>query len=642
MRNTARLSDSLGARSRMSERRLGTTGWFCNHGFLLAMVLITLLTAMSGCGSGQTDVGQTTGNNVPVNLNISMPQESAAASTSGSRIWATVQSWLPSLSSAWAATTRDLRTLTVQVTGPGILSPITSQPIPLSAPTSGQTVTAEVEVPVGPDRVFIAHGFDAAGREIFKGESTSTTLTVGQAASVDVILIDITTGAVTGTVTNVGTGTPLPNATMAAAGTSLRTTTNSNGNFTLNGVPEGRQTLTVSAAGFTSTTQAVTVVAGTSISAGTIALTPLPTTGAVTGTVTNARAGTPLPDATVAVAGTSLRTTTNSNGNFTLNGVPEGRQTLTVSAAGFTSTTQAVTVVAGTSVSAGTIALTPLPTTGTVIGTVTNAGTGATLSNATVTVTGTSLRTTTNSDGNFTLPGVPQGRQTLTISASGFTATTRDVTVAAGQSISAGTIALTPIQTTGSITGGVINATTQAAFQGATVTVQGLSLATTTNSDGIFELTSVPAGQQTVRVSAPLFTSTTRTVEVPAGGSVDIGTIAFAPITDWSGAYFGTEVRSNEDRIPIKIVIQQTANIASVSIFYLTSFGFPDIPQLAGSTEVANDRFSITFRQSLGNDVVFIDTWSFSGRPPSVLQFTRNLINNPNGFHRSTGFLRPG
>ena len=175
----------------MFEKRRSATGWLGCQGLLLAMVLLLLLSALSGCGSGQSDVGQTNGNSVPVNLNISMPQESAAASTSGSRFWAKLQSWLPSVTSAWAATTADLRALTVEVTGPGLDPPITSRE-ELPDPRSGQTVTFTLDVPVGPNRVFTVSGLNGSGRAILQGQSTPIVLTPGQPTTVDITLVDIT------------------------------------------------------------------------------------------------------------------------------------------------------------------------------------------------------------------------------------------------------------------------------------------------------------------------------------------------------------------------------------------------------------------------------------------------------------------
>ena len=188
MMHRACVSGSIGRRDRISAKRRGATGWPCSQGLLATMALIATLGALSGCGSGQTDSGQA--NSVPVSLSISMPQKSApmaSASTIGSRLWATLQSWLPTLAEAWAATTTDLSTLTVQVTGPGIPSPITETKV-LSAPASGQVITFDLNIPVGLNRVFTVSGIDATKRKIFEGQSSPLTLTAGQAASVDITL----------------------------------------------------------------------------------------------------------------------------------------------------------------------------------------------------------------------------------------------------------------------------------------------------------------------------------------------------------------------------------------------------------------------------------------------------------------------
>jgi len=117
-----------------------------------------------------------------------MPQKSAAAaSTIGSHVWATIQSWLPTLTEAWAATTADLSTLTVKVTAPDLPSPITKT-VPLSAPKSGQVITFNLDVPVGPGRVFTVSGLDVTRRKIFGGQSSSIILTAEQAVTVNIAL----------------------------------------------------------------------------------------------------------------------------------------------------------------------------------------------------------------------------------------------------------------------------------------------------------------------------------------------------------------------------------------------------------------------------------------------------------------------
>mgnify|MGYP001199976160 FL=1 len=193
----------------MSGKRCGTAGWLGCQGLLLAMVQIALLSTLSGCGSGQTDVGQINGNNVPVNLNISMPQESATASTSGSRFWATVQSWLPSVTNAWAVT-YDLSELTVSVTDSDQQLLATTTKIISSSHDSGESISIDLDVPVGSDRIFAVSGLDRTSRSpILQGKSTPVTLTAGQAATVA-----ITLNAVDQPLLVITTASPLPTGTV--------------------------------------------------------------------------------------------------------------------------------------------------------------------------------------------------------------------------------------------------------------------------------------------------------------------------------------------------------------------------------------------------------------------------------------------
>ena len=112
----------------------------------------------------------------------------ASASTIGNRFLATIQSWLPSVTGAWAFTTADLTALTVEVTGPGIPSPITKR-VELVDPKPQQAIPVVLDVPVGPDRVFTVSGLEEKGSSISMGQSSPTPLVAGQPATVDIALV---------------------------------------------------------------------------------------------------------------------------------------------------------------------------------------------------------------------------------------------------------------------------------------------------------------------------------------------------------------------------------------------------------------------------------------------------------------------
>ena len=75
-------------------------------------------------------------------------------------------------------------------------------------------------------------------------------------------------------------------------------------------------------------------------------------TGTVSGRVTDASLGRGLPDVQVLITGTRIGAVTGPNGEYTLNGVPIGARTLTVRRIGYQPTTQAVTVVLGSTATA--------------------------------------------------------------------------------------------------------------------------------------------------------------------------------------------------------------------------------------------------------------------------------------------------
>ncbi|TDC56645.1 hypothetical protein E1212_01340 [Jiangella ureilytica] len=164
-------------------------------------------------------------------------------------------------------------------------------------------------------------------------------------------------GAVAGTVTD-ETGAPLAGATVAAGGQSA--TTGADGRYRLLLEP-GDHTLRFTRPGSTPVEQGVTVTAGGELTAdATLTSSGL---GAVRGTVTSGRDGTPVGGAQVALTGTELTATTDAAGTYRLADVPGGTYELRVSADGHFSATAAVTVVAGREAVAG-VELEPAPRVG--------------------------------------------------------------------------------------------------------------------------------------------------------------------------------------------------------------------------------------------------------------------------------------
>ena len=153
-----------------------------------------------------------------------------------------------------------------------------------------------------------------------------------------------------------------------------------------------------------------------------------PTTGSITGTVTDAATGATIAGATV-TDGTRLATS-DANGVYTIASVPVGTYAVTATASGHNSASQSVQVTAGQTSTANFVLSAPPPP-GAIAGTVKDAATGATIAGATVKAGVAS--TTTDASGQYVLSDLTEGSYTETVSASGYADVSQSVSVVTGQ-----------------------------------------------------------------------------------------------------------------------------------------------------------------------------------------------------------------
>ena len=139
---------------------------------------------------------------------------------------------------------------------------------------------------------------------------------------------------------------------------------------------------------------------------------------------------------------------------------------------------------------------------------------------ATVVVNTTNLRTETDPQGSYQISNVPAGEWTITASKNGYTPESKLVYVEAGQTVTVN-FTLAPVTSTGTVRGTVRDNNAKP-IQDATVAVQGTELQTTTNSDGQYEITNVPAGQRTIIASKSGYVSESKAVNVEAGQVVTV------------------------------------------------------------------------------------------------------------------------
>lgn len=257
-----------------------------------------------------------------------------------------------------------------------------------------------------------------------------------------------------------------------------------------------------------------------------------PSTGTISGTVTDASTHAGINNATITVQPANKTTTTNSSGSYSISNVPTGSQTVSVTASGYNGQSQSVTVSANTTTTQN-FSLTAVSTTGSVSGTITDATTGNAISGASVSAGG--QNTTTAGNGSYTLNNVPSGNQTVSVTATNYASGGGSVTVNAGQTTSGANFSLTP--NPGTISGTVTDSSNHP-LQGATVAIPGNS--TTTNSSGGYTLSNVPA-ETSLSVTASLngYNSQSKSVTVSPGGSATASFSLTAVTTSATGTLTG-------------------------------------------------------------------------------------------------------
>jgi uncharacterized membrane protein len=331
----------------------------------------------------------------------------------------------------------------------------------------------------------------------------------------------VTTGTVSGTVKAEG-GAALSGATVKIG--SVSTTTDAEGKYKLEHIQTGNAVVIAQADGYVTATQSATVNtdATTTVDFSLTAVpNPAPNKGTIRGTVVSDADGKAIEGATVQLGDRSAQT--DANGEFTIENVDPDQATLHVSATGYESEDDTVTVAVGLN-SVNTIRLTPTPApppaeTGTLTGTVTSSA-GGPVAGATVKVG--SQTTTTDDQGKFTLNGVPTGAADVEVTKPGFQSGEVHVTINANATTNVD-VQLVPKNSggqnngAGSITGTVFDASGNA-VAGATVMLQGVR--TTTDASGKFEFTGLNAGNYNLQVWANGFRHTHKKVALSAGQSL--------------------------------------------------------------------------------------------------------------------------
>ncbi len=309
--------------------------------------------------------------------------------------------------------------------------------------------------------------------------NASVMATTGIGSAVTQVAFRSTTGNIEGFIIDKTDDTKIITGAIVSVGT-ITTVTDSESHYSLKNVPHGTQVVWAFASGYEKESSLVDVKAN-QVNWIDIPLTPISTTGTITGRVTD-KDGNVIGNIVKVTAG-GITATADETGNYTLSNVPAGTHTVTASADGYQTQNRASVVVTADGTTSG-IDFKLEKATGTIKGRVTEFS--RTLSRdlttenlqdtltpvkvipvsplilplpkgiegATVSVLGTSKSVLTDASGNYEIKNVPLGTQTVFASALNYNASTSSVLVEANKTIPLN-FELKPLVTTGTVTGRV-------------------------------------------------------------------------------------------------------------------------------------------------------------------------------------------
>ncbi len=291
------------------------------------------------------------------------------------------------------------------------------------------------------------------------------------------------------------------------------TLTDSTGHYQFVDMPNGDYTVTAAAPGYASQSNPATVLSSGAPAIVDFPMEQLPP-GTIEGTVMDSSTGSPIYHASVIIyaAAIEMSNQTNQNGHYIIKEVPAWPSwNVEAHASGYISRIEIVSVESGTTTALNFV-LEPL---GAIGGVIMDVSTSLPIAEAVVRAD--EYLNTTDVSGYYLLSNVFEGTYTVTAAAPGYASQEEErVKVWAGEATTVN-FQLEPVLP-GAIIGDVVDAKTGEAIASAIVTANGHS--NTTDANGNYIISSVPAWTYTVTASAQGYVSYSTLRTVPPDGNV--------------------------------------------------------------------------------------------------------------------------
>ncbi|PNU20357.1 hypothetical protein C2E25_08005 [Geothermobacter hydrogeniphilus] len=321
-----------------------------------------------------------------------------------------------------------------------------------------------------------------------------------------------TTGRLVGRVVEATWGVPIDHlpdekgvTVTLSGGIAVEPDPDNGGRFDIPDLAPNTYQVTVGMNGFASQTFRVVIAPGVTTDLGTIRLEMSVSKMTLTGKVTDAESGAPVPGATISVDGTMLAGSSDFSGTYAIANIDHPAQiTVKASADGYIGKTFTINTAPWTQ--SFDIVLSPKLFAGSVKGKVVDASLGTPLAGVALTLmSDPATNCVTDSAGNFIFPAVASGIQQIELVSPGYAARTLTTTITAGQVNDVGNIGLGMYPLPATIQGRVWDSDADGPFAGVEVQTSGSDARQVfTAADGSYRLDNVNPG--TVIVSARVVT----------------------------------------------------------------------------------------------------------------------------------------
>ena len=314
------------------------------------------------------------------------------------------------------------------------------------------------------------------------------------------------TGTVKGLITNIATGDHITGVTVKIENS--ETESDQEGHYEISNLPTGSKTITATKSGFQEYSDTISV-SDTEITFKDIEMTASEAGGSVSGKVIDKQTGDPLEMVIISVGSNS--TTSDSDGNYLLTGIPTGTQTIKASKSGFKTYTDTV-IIESVRPSFKEIDMTPVADIGNIKGKVYDKNTGAALEGTIVSIGDAS--TTSDKEGHYGLTGITSGQQTLKAVRTGYSNFSITVEIKTGETILQD-IDMAATSVNGAVAGFVTDKDSRLGLEDVVISIG--THKTTTDDDGKYILRGIPAGSYTITAQKAGYQDYSGSVEVKSG-----------------------------------------------------------------------------------------------------------------------------